>query len=110
MRPLFSALLFVAAVAVAPAFAADPPAFELILKDHKFAPAELTVPAGQRIKLTVKNQDTTSAEFESHDFKAEKVVPGSGEVVLFIGPLKPGSYKFFDDFHEKETRGIIIAK
>ena len=36
------------------------------LKDHKFDPAELKVPASKAIKLTVKNLDTTPEEFESH--------------------------------------------
>jgi plastocyanin len=109
MRTALSAVL-VLGFAAAPALAADPPAFELILKDHKFSPAQLTVPAGQRVKLTVKNQDPTPAEFESHDFKAEKVIPGGGEAVFTIGPLKPGAYKFVDEFREKETHGTLIAK
>jgi plastocyanin len=103
---LAAALVFVASSA----FAADPPSFELVLKGHKFQPAELTVPAGERIKLVVKNQDATAAEFESHDFKAEKVVPPGGEVSLLIGPLKAGSYRFYDEFHEKSAQGKLIVK
>ncbi len=109
MRSALSAVLVVAFTASA-ALAADPPAFELILKDHKFMPAELTVPAGQRIKLTVKNQDAAAAEFESHDFKAEKIIPGGGQADFLIGPLKSGSYKFFDEFHEKQAHGVLVAK
>ncbi len=110
MRSVPLALFVAAVLAATTALAADPPAFELILKDNKFSPAELSVPAGQRIKLTVKNQDTTAAEFESHDFKAEKVIPGGGQAVFYIGPLKPGTYKFVDEFHEKETHGTLVAK
>ncbi len=110
MRYLLSALTAAALFASAGAFAADPPAFELVLKDHKFAPAELTVPAGQRVKLTIKNQDATAAEFESHDFKAEKVIPPGGEASVLIGPLKPGNYRFYDEFHEKSAQGRLVIK
>src|SRR5690349_3821899 len=89
---------------------AEEPAFTLTLKEHKFTPAELTVPANTRIKLTIQNQDPTPAEFESHQFKAEKVIAGGHEVTLTIGPLKPGSYNFFDEYHEKDARGRLIAQ
>ena len=71
---------------------ADDASFNLTLKDHRFAPAELTIPANQRVRLVVKNLDATPAEFESKNFKAEKVVPAGREVSLTIGPLKPGTY------------------
>lgn len=92
------------------ALGADEPSFEFSLKGHKFSPSELTIPADKRVKLTIKNLDSTPAEFESHNFKAEKVIPAGGEVSLYIGPLKAGTYGFFDDFHEDETKGTLIAK
>ncbi len=110
MRYGLSGLLMLALLASPRAFAADEPNFELAIRDHQFAPAEVTVPAGKRVKLTVKNLDPTPAEFESHDFKAEKVIPAGKEVTLFVGPLKPGSYGFFDDFHKSQTTGTLIAK
>jgi hypothetical protein len=96
-------------LAIATALAADD-TFELSLKDHKFTPAQLSVPADKRVKLTIKNLDSTPAEFESHNFKAEKVIPGGGEVSLYIGPLKAGTYGFFDDFHADQTKGTLIVK
>jgi hypothetical protein len=89
---------------------ADTPAFTLTLKDHAFAPAQLTIPADKQVKLTVKNLDATPAEYESEDFQAEKVVPANGEISLFIGPLKAGTYGFYDDFHEDETKGTLVAQ
>jgi uncharacterized protein (DUF58 family) len=97
-------------LAAAPTARAQDAAFTLTLKDHKFVPAELEVPANVRIKLTVKNEDPTPAEFESHDFKAERVIPGGREVTLTIGPLKPGTYGFVDEYREKDTKGRLIAK
>lgn len=74
--------------------AADPE-FRLAIKDHKFSPTQLVVPAGQKIRLTIENQDPTPEEFESYDFNREKVVPGNGRIVVFVGPLQPGKYEFF---------------
>ena len=84
--------------------------FELAIKDHRFEPAQLEVPAGKKLKLLVKNLDATPEEFESHDLKREKVIAGKGQATINIGPLKPGSYKFFGEFHPKTAQGQIIAK
>jgi heme/copper-type cytochrome/quinol oxidase subunit 2 len=105
--PLLITLLLTSVAALA---ADENLSFELSLKEHKFTPSQLTIPADKRVRLTIKNLDTTPAEFESHNFKAEKVIPGGGEVSLYIGPLKAGTYGFFDDFHEDETKGTLIAK
>lgn len=82
----------------------------LVIKDHKFSPEEITVPAGQKIKLVVHNQDSTPEEFESGDLKREKVIPGGAKATIFIGPLKPGRYKFVGEFHEATAKGVVIAK
>ena len=39
--------------------------YVITIKDHQFLPKEMTLPADQKVKLTVKNQDSTPAEFES---------------------------------------------
>jgi len=92
-----------------PALAQDA-SFTLTIKDHRFEPAELQVPAGKKIRLIVKNLDPTPEEFESHDLKREKVIPGKSEATILIGPLKPGTYKFVGEFHESTAKGSIVAK
>lgn len=84
--------------------------FVITLKNNQFSPNELVIPAGQKIKITVKNQDATPAEFESTDLNREKVAGANSEITIFIGPLDAGSYNYFDDFHRDTTKGIIIAK
>lgn len=84
--------------------------FTLIIKDHKFEPAELNVPAGQKIKLKVVNQDATPEEFESHPLNREKVIAGNSTATIYIGPLEAGSYPFFGEFNEATAKGVIIAK
>ena len=84
--------------------------FALVIKDHKFQPTEIEIPAGQKIALTVKNDDPTPEEFESTELRREKVVAGGEQITVYIGPLKPGKYEFFGDFNPKTARGHIIAK
>lgn len=82
----------------------------IVIKNHRFEPAEVKVPAGQRVKLVVHNQDPTPEEFESHSLNREKVVPPGGKVSIFIGPLKPGRYPFFGEYNEKTAQGVIVVE
>ena len=82
----------------------------LTIKDHKFIPSLLTAPAGKKIKLWVNNQDATAEEFESYSLNREKVIPGNSQGKIFIGPLQPGTYDFFGDFHKATAAGKIVAK
>jgi plastocyanin len=82
----------------------------LTIRDHRFEPAELTVPAGKKVKLTIENQDGTAEEFESYELNREKVVPPKGRIVVYVGPLKPGRYAFFGDFHKDTAKGVLIAQ
>lgn len=92
-----------------PALAADNE-FNLMIKDHRFQPEQLTVPAGKRIKLIVDNQDATPEEFESHDLRREKVIPGNSKGTVWIGPLPAGKYGFYGEFHEATAKGQIVAQ
>ena len=107
LRSLFISLA--AVIVAASAFAADPEV-TLVIKDHRFVPSELKVPAGQRVKLVVHNQDTTPEEFESHSLNREKIVPPGARASIFIGPLKPGRYPFYGEYNEKTAQGAIVAE
>jgi hypothetical protein len=67
------------------------------------------VPAGERFRIEVENQDATPAEFESNDLRVEKIVVPGGRIAVMAGPLKPGTYKFFDDYHPDTATGTISA-
>ena len=103
-------LLATALLAVSLGANAAEPEVQLAIKNHRFEPAELKVPVGQRIKLVVHNQDTTPEEFESKALGREKVIPGGAKATLFIGPLKAGRYAFFGEFHEATAKGVVIAE
>ncbi|HEX7373485.1 MAG TPA: cupredoxin domain-containing protein [Steroidobacteraceae bacterium] len=108
--PALLSTLTLACVLLTTPVRADTPEFRIVIKDHRFTPTELTIPAGQKVKLLVENQDPTPEEFESYDFNREKIVPGNGRIVVFVGPLKPGKYEFFGEFNAKTARGWIVAQ
>jgi redox-regulated HSP33 family molecular chaperone len=84
--------------------------FVLTLKNNQFIPRILTIPANQRVRIVVRNQDVTPAEFESTDLDREKIVGANSEVIIFVGPVDVGTYGYFDDFHRDTTTGTIVAK
>jgi plastocyanin len=104
---LLAALVLAAAFTSAGAAEAE---VSLVIKNHRFEPTELKVPAGQRVKLIVHNQDSTPEEFESHSLNREKVIPGGAKATIFIGPLKPGRYTFFGEFNEATAKGAVVAE
>ncbi len=105
MRHLFIALVLFPALALA----ADLE-YRLTIRDHRFEPAELRVPAGKKIKLIIDNQDESAEEFDSHELNREKIIPPNSKASVFIGPLSPGRYPFIGEFHEKTANGVIIAE
>ncbi|MDT8310663.1 MAG: cupredoxin domain-containing protein [Methylophaga sp.] len=84
---------------------ADPPVFELRIKDHLFFPDEVVIPADTKVKLLVINEDPTPEEFESYELNREKVIPGQSQAIIFIGPLPAGVYPFFGEFFPKTAQG-----
>jgi len=86
------------------------PEIELIIKDHLFFPSTLEIPAGQKVRVRIINQDPTPEEFESFELNREKIVVGNGQAVVFIGPLEPGEYPFFGEFYPKTAQGIVLVK
>ena len=101
-----------AAMLVAPsgAIAADMPTVAITIRNHQFHPGVVEVPARVRVRLSITNADPTPEEFESYPLNREKVIPGNARATLFIGPLDPGTYPFFGEFHAKTAQGRIVAK
>lgn len=108
--PALAALLIVLACCGPDPAHAEDGSYTLTIKDHRFAPTEIEIPAGKKISLIVKNLDPTPEEFESTEMHREKVVTGGQEITVYIGPLRPGRYEFFGDFNPTTARGHIVAK
>jgi hypothetical protein len=102
--------LVIVALGIAPGVRAETPEFALVLQNHRFVPAELTVPAGKRLKLQIENRDPTPEEFDSYDLRREKVITGGGKGEVWVGPLDPGTYSFMGEYHAATAQGRLIAK
>ena len=99
-----------AVLLAAPTARADDPEFQLTIRNHRFEPETLEVPANVRLKLRVQNLDPTPEEFESYQLNREKVIAGKSTGTVYLGPLNPGTYPFFGDFHQKTAQGRIVAR
>jgi len=96
-------------VAAVPASAQDA-TFRLVAKAGKFEPSSIEVPAGKRVFLEVVNEGPGAIEFESKDLKQEKVIPAGKSARITLNPMKAGTYRFFDEYHEATAKGTIVAK
>jgi len=103
-------LAMLALSCAAPGAVAAEPEFTIIIREHKFEPAELRIPANTKVRLIVDNQDATAEEFDSKDLKREKVIPPKSKGTVLIGPLKPGRYAFVGEFNEKTAKGTVIVE
>ena len=82
----------------------------LVLHNHRFVPDRIVVPAHVKFKLRVENSDDTADEFESTDLNREKLVSPGQTITVFLGPLAPGTYHFFGDFHQDTAQGVLVAQ
>jgi plastocyanin len=89
---------------------ADEPEIALVIKNHRFEPAEIKIAAGVKVKLVVHNQDSSAEEFESATLRREKLVPAGQKVVIYIGPLKAGTYPFIGEFNQATAQGRVVAE
>ncbi|HWA59897.1 MAG TPA: cupredoxin domain-containing protein [Caulobacteraceae bacterium] len=109
MRNPALALLLAAGLAAGAARAAAAAPVVLTLQNHRFTPAEFTVPAGQVVTIQLVNRDAATEEFDSHDLKVEKLVTPGGRITFTVGPLKPGAYSFMGEFHAQTAQGRVTA-
>lgn len=105
------ALVLLAATAFAAAAAAQElPAFQVVMKDGRFSPARLEVPTGTRFKLVLKNEGRGPAEFENLSMRIEKVLAPGVTSFVVLPALKPGEYRFIDEFRPESGGLTIVAK
>lgn len=108
---LSAGLLLALSLFTAPAVRAeDLPTFQLVIKGGRLFPETLEVPANTKFRLQIKNEGPGAAEFESLELRKEKVLAPGVSSNLIFHPLKPGTYKFFDEFHADTAQGRIVAK
>ncbi|MFV0372017.1 MAG: cupredoxin domain-containing protein [Azonexus sp.] len=110
LRSVALALLLSPLLSPVAGFASDMPTFLLVMKNGRLYPETIEVPANTRFRLEVRNEGPGASDFESLELRKELVLaPGVTRKLVFY-PLKPGSYKFFDEFHPETAQGRIVAK
>ena len=107
---LAGAVILAGLAAGRPARAEEPQEVVITFKDHKVIPDRLKLPAGRKFKFIVRNEDAAAEEFESVRLNREKVVPAGGQIVVLVGPLSPGVYDYFGDFHPETAQGELTVE
>lgn len=110
-RPIAIAMAVAAVLfAAVPLSANEDKPIELTIRNHKFHPARVEVPAGRLFTLRVRNSDGTPEHFDSRDLRIEKVIRGNSVGVMTIRPLAPGEYRFVGENHADTAKGVMIAR
>jgi plastocyanin len=104
------ALAVLAAPALAGPAHAEDQVVRLTIKEHRFIPDRLEVPAKTKLVLVIRNEDAEPEEFESPALRREKIVHPGMETRLVLGKLDPGEYAFVGEYHEATAKGVIVAK
>lgn len=90
--------------------AADEVVVPLTIKNHRFSPERLEIPAKTKVVLLIRNEDAEPEEFECLPLRREKIVFPGTEVRVVLGRVDPGEYPFFGEYHEATAKGTIVAK
>ncbi|WP_100642089.1 cupredoxin domain-containing protein [Alteromonas facilis] len=89
---------------------AETPVFRLELRENTFTPSELVIPANTKVRLVITNMDDTAEEFDSFDLNRERVIFANSSSTIFIGPLPPGRYEYFGEYHPVSARGFVVVE
>ena len=113
-RLVFLAItLILLAGVVPPEAAAAEEAHEvrITIRNNRFEPATIDVPAGRTLKLIVTNADSTPEEFESVALRIERVIQGGKTAKFTVRPLRKNrNYKFFGEFHKETAQGELVVR
>jgi len=109
-RGLFIVLTCAALLGAKTAQAEELLTFQIAAKDGHITPARVEVPAGRKIKLVIRNEGLGPCELENLDLRVEKVLAPGASSFIVIHQLKPGTYRFIDEFHPNTSEMLLIAK
>lgn len=108
---LLAATIGISAAMIARAARAEDLAtYSITLKNHRFTPNEIHVPAGKPFFVLVTNADDTADEFEMNAPTVEKLIPPGDQGRVRIRPLAPGRFRFFGDFHQDTAQGAFVSE
>lgn len=79
------------------------------IRNNLFIPQTVMIPANKKVKLIFINHDSTPEEIDSFDLNREKVIFGNSRGSIFVGPLPPGTYEFFGEYHPNTAVGTVVV-
>ena len=79
------------------------------IRNNLFIPQTVMIPANKKVKLIFINHDPTPEEIDSFDLNREKVIFGNSRGSIFVGPLPPGTYEFFGEYHPNTAVGTVVV-
>lgn len=109
MRSLFCLMVALSVLSTHFILSAQEKMYLIELKNNTFSPQILYIPANKKIKIRIINLDDESEEFDSFDLNREKVLFPNKTATIYVGPLAPGEYHYFGEFHPNIAKGIIVA-
>lgn len=86
--------------------------FELRLRNHRFHPDRIIVPAFTPFRLRVKNADKTPQLFESPDLNIRGTIEPGKNITFRLPPQDAQEYKFYGKEQGKDATalGLLQAK
>jgi hypothetical protein len=84
--------------------------YSISIRDGRFNPERLEVPARTRFRLELANEGPGPLEFENPEMHVEKVLAAGGRSVIVLPGLPPGEHSFIDEFNPITGELKIIAK
>lgn len=90
--------------------AAEVATLEVVAKEGRLLPEVLQVPAGVKLRITVRNEGNVAIEFENTSLRVERIVAPNSAATVTVQPLRPGSYVFVDEFRAETGKMQVVAK
>jgi hypothetical protein len=84
--------------------------YAINIQDHQFTPAQLIIPARQKVKIAIKNSNAKKFYFYSYDLNRNKLILPQETATIFIGPLEAGTYTYYDHHSPQAGKGEIVVK
>ncbi len=116
-------ICLLAAAACAPRVTQGSTAIQTVLAENGFQPMQWIVPAGEVIRLSLKNSTaqthswTLLERFPKHDAAPTdplpqalirfEIEPGAEQTVAFTAPLAPGEYRVLCDMHRQDNEALL---
>ncbi len=105
------ALAIVLAALGMPSAGAVAQEFNLAIRNHKFEPQEIRVPAGKRVSIYVTNEDPTPRGIRERDAQGREDHSRQVQKAWCASDRSPpGRYEFIGDFHADTAKGVVIAE